>query len=95
MGPEQLGGVMDIVFRQAMERSGQVIDEKIEKMAEMRKAKMIAKIEEQSSAYYTSSRMIDDAILDPRDTRNVIGFCLSVIHNSEIKGGNLYGVSRM
>lgn len=34
-------------------------------------------------------------IIDPRDTRNIISFCLSVIYNDEIKGGNLYGVSRM
>jgi hypothetical protein len=39
--------------------------------------------------------MLDDGVIDPRDTRNVVGFCLNVIHGREVKGGNLYGISRM
>jgi acyl-CoA carboxylase subunit beta len=67
----------------------------MEKMAQERKNTFIAQIEEESSAYYTSSRMIDDGVIDPRDTRNVIGFCLSVVYSEIVEGGNLYGVARM
>ena len=38
---------------------------------------------------------IDDGIIDPRDTRTVLGFCLSVIHNGEVRGQRGYGVFRM
>lgn len=64
-------------------------------MAEERKQKFIKQIEDESDVYYTSARAIDDGIIDPRDTRTILGFCLSIIHSSEIKGGNLCGVSRM
>ena len=52
-------------------------------------------MEEEASVYYTTSRMIDDGIIDPRDMRNILGFCLSTIYTNEVKGGNIYGVSRM
>ena len=42
-----------------------------------------------------SSRMIDDGIIDPRDTRSVLGLCLSVVHNAEVRGGNFPGICRM
>ena len=92
MGPDQLTGVMDIVFREGAKRSGQQIDENA---ANMRKEMLRQLVLDQSDAYYTSSRIIDDGIIDPRDTRTVLGFCLSVIHSNEIKGGNTCGVSRM
>lgn len=95
MGPEQLSGVLDIVFRNAAERKGIQLDENMIKMAEARKERLSKQIEEESSVYYTSSRIIDDGVIDPRDTRHVLGFCLSVIYTNEVKGGNLYGVSRM
>eukprot|EP00027_Filamoeba_sp_ATCC50430_P012275 CAMPEP_0168578114 /NCGR_PEP_ID=MMETSP0413-20121227/21157_1 /TAXON_ID=136452 /ORGANISM="Filamoeba nolandi, Strain NC-AS-23-1" /LENGTH=484 /DNA_ID=CAMNT_0008611933 /DNA_START=15 /DNA_END=1466 /DNA_ORIENTATION=- len=74
MGPDQLSGVLDIVMR---EQLGNNMTPEIEKMAEQRKAKLRKQIEIESDVYYTSSRMIDDAVIDPRDTRTVIGFCLS------------------
>jgi acetyl-CoA carboxylase carboxyltransferase component len=80
------------ICRQAF---GDNITPEMEKMAQERKSTFIQQIEEESSAYYTSSRMIDDGVIDPRDTRSVIGFCLSVVHSEKVEGGNLYGVSRM
>lgn len=92
MGAEQLTGVLDIVMRDSAKKSGKVIDE------EMAKASMEmfqAMVESESDVYWTSSRCIDDGVIDPRETRTILGFCLSVCYNTEIKGGNLYGVSRM
>ena len=92
MGAEQLTGVLDIVMRDSAKKSGRVIDE------EMAKASMDmfqAMVESESDVYWTSSRCIDDGVIDPRETRTILGFCLSVCYNTEVKGGNLYGVSRM
>lgn len=73
-------------------RSGREIDEE---QATARKEMFRSVVEEESDVYWTSSRVLDDGIIDPRETRTIIGFCLSVIYNNEVKGGNLYGVSRM
>ncbi|GAA5804846.1 carboxyl transferase [Helicostylum pulchrum] len=92
MGAEQLTGVLDLVMRQGAARMNQTIDEEL---ANDRKAMFQASVEAESDVYYTSSRLLDDGIIDPRDTRTVLGYCLSAIYNGEVEGGNLYGVSRM
>ncbi|GAA5809173.1 hypothetical protein MFLAVUS_002578 [Mucor flavus] len=92
MGAEQLTGVLDLVMRQGAARMNQTVDEEL---ANDRKAMFQASVEAESDVYYTSSRLLDDGIIDPRDTRTVLGYCLSAIYNAEVEGGNLYGVSRM
>lgn len=92
MGENQLAGVLDIVLRKAAQQSGIKLDEKV---AQMRKNMFIGAVKQQSDVYYTSSRMVDDGIIDPRDTRTIVGFCLSVCYNREVKGKNFSGVSRM
>ena len=58
--------------------------------------KMVENAAEQMSLGLVASSMItDDGIIDPRDTRIIIGFCLSVINNSEIKGTSEFGVFRL
>ena len=52
-------------------------------------------VEAEQDVYYTSARGLDDAVIDPRLTRDVLGICLEVLHGSVVEGGNLYGVSRM
>ena len=42
-----------------------------------------------------SSMLTDDGIIDPRDTRTVLGFCLSVVNNLSISGASEYGVFRL
>ncbi|RTE84756.1 hypothetical protein BHE90_000805 [Fusarium euwallaceae] len=93
MGPEQLSGVMEIIARQAAERSGRGMDEA--KLAAST-AKTTEQIETESKAYYTSAWCLDDGIIDPRDTRDVLGMCLEVCENSPYKGLKGYrGVSRL
>ena len=92
MGPAQLAGVISIVARQAAEAKGQPYDEDGD--AQMR-AYIEQQIEEQSLAYFTSGMLYDDGVIDPRDTRTVLGICLSAIHNAEVKGAEGYGVFRM
>ena len=50
----------------------------------------------QSSAYYTSAHVLDDGIIDPRDTREVLGMCLEVVAENGIQGNAGFGgVSRL
>eukprot|EP01098_Paradermamoeba_levis_P012903 TRINITY_DN5751_c0_g1_i2.p1 TRINITY_DN5751_c0_g1~~TRINITY_DN5751_c0_g1_i2.p1 ORF type:complete len:562 (-),score=180.13 TRINITY_DN5751_c0_g1_i2:149-1789(-) len=92
MGTEQLAGTMDIVMREAAAKAGRKVDEE---MAEMRKQMFCKAVDEQSDVYFTSSRLVDDGVIDPRETRNVVGMCLEVLYGDEVRGGNIYGVSRM
>jgi len=70
-------------MRQAAQNAGRAIDEEsIAASGNM----LRSVVEEESSAYYTSGRILDDGIIDPRETRNVLGFTLSVIYTNEVKG---------
>ena len=48
-----------------------------------------------SLALAATSAISDDGILDPRDTRTVLGLCLSVVRNTPIEGAPNYGVFRL
>ena len=92
MGPKQIAGVMSIVRRGQAARKGEKFDEK----ADAEIVKMVENAAEQMSLGLVASSMItDDGIIDPRDTRTIIGFCLSIINNSEIKGASEFGVFRL
>jgi acetyl-CoA carboxylase carboxyltransferase component len=54
-----------------------------------------AQIEAESLPLFLSARLYDDGIIDPRDTRTVLGICLSVIDNQPITGTRGYGVFRI
>jgi acetyl-CoA carboxylase carboxyltransferase component len=92
MGPAQLAGVLSIVARQAAEAKGQPYDEEAD--AGMR-AYVEQQIEEQSLPYFLSGMLYDDGVIDPRDTRTVLGICLSVIENVPVEGTDRFGVFRM
>jgi acetyl-CoA carboxylase carboxyltransferase component len=51
--------------------------------------------EERSKGLYATSRVADDGMIDPRDTREVIAMSLSACHNNEVKGTKEYGTWRM
>jgi acetyl-CoA carboxylase carboxyltransferase component len=92
MGPEQLAGVMDIIRREAAKKSGKPLDEAA---AEAERQKIIAQIMSESDAWYCTGRVWDDGVIDPRQTRNVVGMCLSVLYRAGIEPGKHYGVFRM
>src|SRR6476646_720556 len=83
MGPAQLAGVLSIVARAAAEARGTAYDEDGD--AAMRAA-VEAQIEAESLPLFLSGRVYDDGVIDPRDTRTVLGMCLSAISNREIEG---------
>jgi acetyl-CoA carboxylase carboxyltransferase component len=92
MGPAQLAGVLSIVARQAAAAKGQPYND--EHDAAMRQM-VESQIESQSLAQFLSGRLYDDGVIDPRDTRTVLGLCLSAVHSNDVKGAEGFGVFRM
>jgi acetyl-CoA carboxylase carboxyltransferase component len=92
MGPAQLAGVLSIVARQAAEARGRAYDEDSDAAMRMM---VEQQIESQSGALFLSGRLYDDGVIDPRDTRTVLGLCLSAIHNGPVKGAVGFGVFRV
>ena len=79
MGAEQAALTMAIVMEAGMTRKGQDVDHpQIDAM----KAKLVENFERQQSALVTSAFLLDDGIIDPRDTRNVLGFALSICEDA-------------
>ncbi|WP_039827117.1 acyl-CoA carboxylase subunit beta [Nocardia testacea] len=92
MGGAQLAGVISIVGRAAAEARGQAFDEEAD--SGMR-AMVEAQIEAESLAMFMSGRLYDDGVIDPRDTRTVLGMALSAIHTAPVQGAESFGVFRM
>ncbi|MGW1073030.1 acyl-CoA carboxylase subunit beta [Streptomyces sp. NPDC002537] len=93
MGPQQLAGVLSIVARASAEAKGQPYDEDAD--AALRAA-VERQIEAESLAMFLSGRLYDDGVIDPRDTRTVLGLCLSALHTAPVEGARGgFGVFRM
>ncbi|MDG2027597.1 MAG: carboxyl transferase domain-containing protein [Acidimicrobiales bacterium] len=92
MGPKQIAGVMSQVRRGQAERAGVPFDEE-EDAATVAAVEAIQ--EEGSLALRASGAISDDGIIDPRDTRDVLGMCLSVVRTTPIEGTEGYGVFRL
>jgi geranyl-CoA carboxylase beta subunit len=94
MGGEQAAGTMELVARNAAKRRGQDVDE--QQLARQRQA-IVAHFERQSGAFYTSGRVLDQGVIDPRDTRRVLGFALETILEARHRRlqPNSFGVARM
>jgi acetyl-CoA carboxylase carboxyltransferase component len=92
MGPKQIAGVMSQVRRGQAERKGEHFDEEEDaKVVEMVEAAQ----EKGSLALVATGAVSDDGIIDPRDTRTVLGLCLSVVRSRPIEGATTYGVFRL
>ncbi|NOX50205.1 MAG: acyl-CoA carboxylase subunit beta [Gammaproteobacteria bacterium] len=92
MGPKQMAGVMTIVGRNAAKRRGIEFDEK----ADAERAAVAQHwAEERSKGLYATSRVADDGMIDPRDTRVVIAMSLSACYNNKVEGTKEFGTWRM
>lgn len=91
MGGEQAAGVLATVTRMKMERDGKNWSEKEE---EKFKDPIRAQYEKEGHPYYASARIWDDGVIDPADTRKILGLGLSAALNAPIEETN-YGVFRM
>lgn len=92
MGPKQMAGVMTIVARAAAKRRGVDFDEE----GDAKRADEVEHWAEQRSlALYATSRVSDDGMIDPRDTRSALAMALSACHSRAVEGARGYGVFRM
>ena len=92
MGPKQIAGVMSMVRRGQAARQGLPFDEEEDRKI----VEMVEDVQERGSlALAATGAISDDGIIDPRDTRTVLGMCLSVVRNRPIAGAEGYGVFRL
>jgi 3-methylcrotonyl-CoA carboxylase beta subunit len=92
MGGEQAASVLATVKRDGMEARGQDWSAEDE---EAFKAPIRAQYESQGSPWYATARLWDDGIIDPADTRRVLGLGLSASLNAPIDARPRFGVFRM
>lgn len=91
MGGEQAASVLAEVTREKKKRQGEPWTAEDEKAL---KAPLLAKYSNESSAYYSSSRLWDDGVIDPIDTRHIVGESLAITLNAPIPDTK-FGLFRM
>ena len=91
MGGEQAASVLATVKRDGIESTGESWSQDEESAF---KAPIREQYERQGHPYYASARLWDDGIIDPVDTRRVLGLAISASLNAPIETGR-YGVFRM
>ena len=91
MGGEQAAGVLAQVKKDQAERAGTSWTEADDKAV---KQPVIDSYEQQGHPYYASARLWDDGVIDPADTRKVLGLALSASLNKPIEDTH-FGVFRM
>ncbi|MGH8110326.1 MAG: carboxyl transferase domain-containing protein [Rhodanobacteraceae bacterium] len=91
MGGEQAASVLATVKRDGYEKAGKAWSREEE---DAFKTPIREQYERQGSPYYSSARLWDDGIIDPADTRRVLGLAISASMNAPIEPGR-YGVFRM
>ena len=94
MGGAQAAKVMDIVNRAKIERMGMEANE--EALAAMSDGLRL-RLDKESAALFGTARLWDDGIIDPRDTRRVLGLCLALAAEADARTlrPNTFGVARM
>ena len=94
MGGEQAARTMQIVTEAALARKGIAPDaEQSQKQFDQ----IVAMFEAQADAFYTSGLLLDDGVIDPRDTRAVLAFCLDTMAEGAARAVRAmqFGVARM
>ncbi len=94
MGGEQAAKVMSIVAEGAAERTGQPVDREA---LDKQEAFLVDHYNKQAGGFYTSGYMMDDGMIDPRDTRKTLGFLLETVWEAKHREvrPNSFGVARM
>jgi geranyl-CoA carboxylase beta subunit len=94
MGGAQAAKVMEIITLGKLSRTGQAPDvAQVQTMAKM----MTAQLDKEAHVLFGTARLWDDGIIDPRDTRRVLGLCLAVCAeaNARTPRANTFGVARL
>ena len=94
MGGEQAARTMQIVTEAALARKGLTPDAA---QSQQQFDQIVALFEAQADALYTSGLLLDDGVIDPRDTRAVLAFCLNTIAEGAARELRpmQFGVARM
>src|SRR6516225_9889044 len=94
MGGEQAAKVMAIVTEEKLKRESRPVDKA--KLGGMEQA-IIKRVDAESTALYATARLWDDGLIDPRDSRKVLGFCLSICREADLRPLKpiTFGVGRM
>jgi geranyl-CoA carboxylase beta subunit len=93
MGGEQAAKVMAIIARDAARARGHEPDDAgIARTSDQ----LIAQYERESRALYATARLWDDGLIDPRDTRSVVDFCLTTCVEGDNRAArtNTFGIAR-
>lgn len=81
MGGEQAAGTMRIVTEAGMRRKGAVDEAKLDEMSQ----RIVERFDSQMSVFTTSALLLDDGVIDPRDTRAVLANVLAVCREEEAR----------
>ncbi len=94
MGGAQAGKVLRIVTEEKQKKMGMEPDPKVLDTIEAATAQ---KLDAGSTALFGTARLWDDGLIDPRDTRRVLGYCLSVCREADVRQlkPNSFGVARL
>ena len=94
MGGEQAARTMQIVTEAGLARKGIAADPT---QSQAQFDRIVAVFEAQADAFYTSGMLLDDGVIDPRDTRAVLAFCLDTIAEAQARQLRpiQFGVARM
>ncbi|WP_394844224.1 acyl-CoA carboxylase subunit beta [Pendulispora brunnea] len=97
MGGEQAAKVMSIVTREKWKAAGKTFDDSDEGMLSAIEKTIIDQFDRESHAFATSARLFDDGIIDPRDTRKVLAFVLSICEEARARKVHptSFGVARL
>ncbi|MDB5988342.1 MAG: acyl-CoA carboxylase subunit beta [Nevskia sp.] len=96
MGGEQAAKVMSIVTRDKWIKDGKPIGEAEEHQLAAIESNIVKQFDQQSTAFAASARLFDDGLIDPRDTRRVLGYTLSICLEARARTvfSNSFGVAR-
>jgi len=92
MGGEQAANVLLTIKQDQLAREGKPAMTQAE--ADEFKRPILEKYENEGNPYHSTARLWDDGVIDPVDTRQVLGLALSVVLNSPVEGDG-FGVFRM
>jgi geranyl-CoA carboxylase beta subunit len=94
MGGEQAARVMSIVTEEKARRQGQTPDRA---QLDALEREIVTRMDGESTALFATARLWDDGLIDPRDSRKVLAFCLSICREAALRPlkSNTFGVARM
>jgi geranyl-CoA carboxylase beta subunit len=97
MGGEQAAKVISIITRDKWVKEGKPIGEAEEKQLAIIESNIIKQFDKESNAFAATARLFDDGLIDPRDTRKVLGLTLSICGEARTRQvqPTSYGVARL